>query len=267
MAHEIIPIIENYNVEEEFLYNKTYLFIKGYATARGLKYTLKALPLARVFHNGQHRKGQVEIKGEKYQLPYVLHCLKVCATLISLNLKDILTPEEEDILLAASIGHDFFEDCKQYFPKGGIELVQDYGFPMEVYEIIKLLSKESGAEEWEISEYFNKIKKNCFASLIKVADRSHNVEDLYNMKIEKLHKYTKETRNYIYDLCSYCKANYPELSNAFTILKSKILSLTELTEALVEMYDEIIAEKDKEIKKLKEDIRTTNIRAFGSEDN
>ena len=66
--------------------------------------------------------------------------------------------------------------------------------------------------------------------LVKLADRSHNVEDLYNMKIEKIHKYVKETRTWIYPLCAYGKANYPELSNGLTILKNKIRSLTELTE-------------------------------------
>ena len=35
------------------------MFIKGYATALELTQTLKALPLARRFHNGQHRKGEV----------------------------------------------------------------------------------------------------------------------------------------------------------------------------------------------------------------
>ena len=80
-----------------------------------------------------------------------------------------------------------------------------------------------------------------------MADRSHNVEDLYNMSIEKLHIYVKETRNYIYPLSTYAKEHYPELSNGVTILKSKIVSLTELTETLVCQYDDILAKKNKEV--------------------
>ena len=80
-----------------------------------------------------------------------------------------------------------------------------------------------------------------------MADRSHNVGDLYNMSIEKLHIYVKETRNYIYPLSTYAKAHYPELSNGVTILKSKIVSLTELTETLVCQYDDILAKKNKEV--------------------
>ena len=249
MKKEIQPIVESFNLDEEFMYNKSYLFIKGYATGRGLKYTLKALPLARKIHNGQYRKGLVEINEKQYQLPYLLHCLKVCSTLISLSLP--LNNEELDLLLCESILHDAIEDNDGFFKNDGRELITEYDFPEEVYETIKLLSKYSGADEFELSEYFNKIKKNKFALLIKLADRSHNVEDLYIMKIEKLHKYVRETRNYIYPLCTYAKANYPELSNGITILKSKIVSLTELTETIVDMYEDKLKEKDTEIEVLK----------------
>ena len=64
------------------------------------------------------------------------------------------------------------------------------------------------------------------------------------MKIEKLHKYVKETRDYIYPLCTYAKSNYPDLSNGITIFKSKIVSLTELTETIVNMYEEKLKEKE-----------------------
>lgn len=256
MEKRITPIVEDYNIEEEFMYNKTYLFIKGYAVGKNLKYTLKALPLARKIHNGQYRKGLIDLNEKKYQLPYVLHVLKVCITLISLNLP--LTDEQLDILYSCALLHDSLEDREDLFSKGGIELVQDYGFPKEIYEIIKLLSKHSGADEYELSEYFNNIKKNPIALLIKLADRSHNVEDLYNMKIEKLHKYVMETRRWIAgknSLCTYAKQNYPELSNGVTILKAKIVSLTELTETIVNKYEECLKEKDLEIEELKNQLK------------
>lgn len=256
MERRIIPIIENYTVEDEELYIKTYNFIKGHANALDLKYTLKALPLARLVHEGQYRKGYIEVRGEQRQLPYLLHVLKVCSTLISLKLP--LSREELDILYTVALLHDAIEDGGEFFPKGGIELVVDYGFPEIVYTTIKLLSKNSGADEYELNAYFNGIKVNKFALLVKLADRSHNVEDLYNMKIEKLHKYVKETRDYIYLLAKYGKQAFPELSNGIVILKSKIVSLTELTETIVEQHEEAIAEKDAEIAELKRQIAELN---------
>ena len=249
---KMIPIIDSYNLEDQPMYIKPYLFIKGYAVAKNMRYTLKALPLCRTFHNGQYRKGTAIVNGQVCQLPYVLHVLKVCSTLISLHLP--LTDDELDILCCSALLHDSLEDAEIYFPKGGEELIVDYGFPAEVLNTIKLLSKHSGASQFELNEYFNAIKKNKYAILVKLADRSHNVEDLYNMKLEKLHKYVKETRDFIYPLCSYGKQNYPELSDGFTILKSKILSLTELTETIVAQYEDAIKEKDSRIHELEAEI-------------
>lgn len=240
MEKKIVPIIESYNVEEEYLYSKSYLYIKGRAQGCNWINVLKALPLARKMHNGQYRKGTTVVDGKTVHLPYILHPLKVCSTLISLNLP--MNNEELDILYTCAILHDVLEDAERYFPKGGIELVSDYGFPQEVYEIITLLSKHSGADEYELNSYFNAIKRNKHALLIKMADRSHNVEDLYNMTVEKLHKYCKETRRYIYPLSSYAKQNYPELSDGVTSLKSKIVSLTECTETIIDMYTEKITD-------------------------
>lgn len=255
------PIIESYNIDEEFLYNKTYLFIKGYAVGRNLTYTLKALPLARKVHNGQYRHGTMLVEnpigdGTKIErkIPYILHVLKVCSTLISLNLP--MTNEELDILTCAALLHDVIEDAEDgFFKNDGYELVTEYGFPKEIYTIVKLLSKRSGSTKEELNVYFNEIKKNKFALLIKMADRSHNVEDLYTMKLERLHRYVEETRTWIYPLSSYCKANYPELSNGVTILKAKIISLTEATETIVNMYEDVISSKDKEIAELKKQIK------------
>ena len=245
------PMVETYNINEEYLYSKSYCFIKGFAIGRNYVNVLKALPLARKMHNGQYRKGLVEVDGRMVQLPYVLHVLKVCSTLINLNFP--LDDNELDILYTCALLHDVLEDCSEYFPNGGMELVNQYGFPKEVLEIVLLLSKRSGASEEELNEYFNNIKRNKYALLIKLADRSHNVEDLYNMK--NIPKYIKETRDYVLrGLCAYGKSNYPELSEGITTLKSKILSLTEATEVMYGKCMEVEEKKNKEIEQLKLEI-------------
>jgi GTP pyrophosphokinase len=251
---KLLPIVEGYNVDEEYLYNKTYLFIAGFAAGRNFKYTPKALPLARKLHDGQHRKGMVEVNGQMVHLPYVLHVLKVCDTLISLNIP--MSNEDLDILCTCALLHDTLEDAEEYFPQGGIEYERDYGFPAIVGETIKLLSKHAGADEYELNVYFNAIKVNKFALLVKLADRSHNVEDLYNMK--NVPKYIKETRDYFISkngICAYGRQNYPELSNAITVLKAKILSLTEATEAMLYRQNDLLAKKNARILELEEEIK------------
>lgn len=242
---KLTPIIESYNVDEEYLYKDTFNFIKGYATGRNFSNTLKALPLARSLHDGQYRNGTVIVNDKRVKLPYVLHVLKVCSTLMMLNLP--LSDFELDVLYASALLHDVLEDRKDMFPRGGYELVSQYGFPEDVYKVVKLVTKDHNASEEELDAYFNAIKVNKLAILVKIADRSHNVESLSVMKIDRLHRYVEETRTYIYLLCTYGQQNYSELSNGFAILKSKIVSLTEETEILTSMFTQQLFDKQDEI--------------------
>lgn len=220
--------------KEEWIYEKSYHFIQGYAVGRGFSNTLRALPLAKKLHEGQYRKGQTEIDGIQVRLPYFVHVLKVCTTLINLNLA--LSDKDLDILYASAILHDVLEDCQDKLPFKGMELVENYGLDMEVLNIIRLLSKRSGASQEELKDYFEEIQKNRAALLIKLSDRGHNVETLSAMKPEKIHKYIKETRDFIYPMCNYAKHAYPEITCGITLLKSKIVSLTEATETLIIIF-------------------------------
>ena len=92
----IIPLVETYNEVDTEKYIKSYMFIKGFAVAKNLKQTLIALAVARHFHNGQYRKDG---------MPYIVHPLKVCSTLINYGIDD-------DTTLAAALLHDLLEDCR-----------------------------------------------------------------------------------------------------------------------------------------------------------
>lgn len=217
-----------FNEQEYPAYMKTYLFIKGFAHGRNLQQTLKALSLARILHDGQHRNGGA---------PYIIHPLKVCSTLISLDITN-------DEVLAASLLHDVVEDCVEKLGNPE-DLMTVYGFSREVFDIIMLLTKESKCSKEQLDEYFDNIKTSPAALLIKLADRSHNSETLYVMKLDRLNRYIAETREYIYELCRYGKMHYPELSNAITVLKSKIVSLCNATDILVQRYEEMLEEQKK----------------------
>ena len=122
MIRQSSPIVDSYNTEEEYLYEKSYNFIKGYALALKLTNTLRALPLVRIAHNGQYRQGMTLVNGQEVRLPYVLHVLKVCSTLISLDLE--LPKDTYDIMLASSLCHDLLEDCGDRFKEDGENLVR-----------------------------------------------------------------------------------------------------------------------------------------------
>lgn len=243
---------ETFNQEDKIIYNNSYMFIKGVAIEANLQQTLIALAVARRMHEGQHRKDGT---------PYFLHPLKVCSTLYSYGIKD-------DAVLAAALLHDVLEDCQDKLPLGGKELISEYGISQEVYDIVQLVTKESGLDDYELSLYFDKIKKNPKALLVKLSDRLHNSQTLYafansNDHNTKLKKYLRETNLFLIPMAQYGKAYYPQYTDALSILKSNIYSLNHSIEIITNLYDEhiekledTIIQKDMEIEELKKQIET-----------
>lgn len=235
--------------EEQLFFNGTYLFVRDYATKKNCNLTLKALPLARQLHQGQYRKGRLQIGDKDYKLPYVSHVLKVCTTLMALDLP--FEETELDLLFASALLHDSIEDVTDIFDgTDDCSVMLSYGMTKDVYNCVQSVSKKHNCTDDELNTYFDNIKNNKLTLLIKLADRSHNVEDLYNMKPAKLHEYVRETRKWIYPLAQYGMEAYPEISNSLTILQSKIVSLTECTETIINKYEQIIKEKDEIIQSL-----------------
>lgn len=239
---EIIKMNEEFNKEDKMMYNNSYMFIKGVAVAHNFEQTLIALAVARRMHDGQKRKDGA---------PYLLHPLKVCSTLYNYGVR-------EDNILAAALLHDVIEDCQDKLPLGGKELISEYGICQEVYDIVLLVTKESGLNDYELSLYFDKIKKNPKALLVKLADRLHNSQTLYTFSHDKLKKYIRETNMFLIPMAQYGKAYYPKYTNALSILKSNIYSLNHSMEIITEIYDKqiddlnkLVEEKEKEIESLK----------------
>ena len=230
---EMLVMNENFNEEDSKIYSKSLMFIKGIAIDANLQQTLIALAVARRMHEGQHRKDGT---------PYFLHPLKVCSTLISYGIRD-------DIILAASLLHDVLEDCQNKLPLGGKELLTEYGINHEVYEIIQLMTKESGLNDYELSVYFNNIKKNPKALLVKLSDRLHNSQTLYTFSHNKLKKYIRETELFIITIAQYGKSYYPQYTNALSILKNNIHSLNNSMKIITEIYDKQVEDLTNTIKK------------------
>ena len=215
MDHEFDPI-------DTAKYIDSYMFIRGFAVAKNLQQTLVALAVARHLHDGQYRKDGT---------PYIQHPLKVCSTLISYGIDD-------DITLAAALCHDVVEDCKDKLPFGGRELVNEFGLSQDVLDIVYILSKESGMDDHDLSIYFDRIKKNPKALLIKLSDRLHNSSTLYEFTLPKMRKYIRETEMFLIPMASYGKRFYPQYSNPLSILKNSIQSLNHSMDIMLQKFEE-----------------------------
>lgn len=240
-----------YDRSEYWMIRAPYEYIEYYAMENRLMNTAVALHLARGIHDGTYRKSSIVRNGATYRLPYVIHCLMVCRMLV--DLKVDIPRKDEDVMLAAALCHDMIEDID--FPEEGKELYTQYHLDPRVYEIVKLLSKRRNFTEEEEQAFFRAIEKNPLALLVKLSDRSHNVEDLYNMSPWKVREYIWETRYFMLPMCSYGLEHYPEIFMALEILRDKIVSLTEAAEILVDRYEEREQELEDLVEELKEENR------------
>lgn len=248
---DISPEVFAYDKNEFWMIRWPYEYVEFYALNNKLLNTAIALPLARGLHDGTHRKSGIVRDGVHYRLPYVIHCLLVCRMLV--DLKVPLSHEEEDIVLASALCHDMLEDL--HFDEGGTELITKYHLDPRVYDTVRLVTKRKDFTLEEEQAHFHGIEANKLAMLVKLSDRSHNVEDLYNRSAWKVHEYIDETRNYFMPMCEYGLEHYPELTQIIQIFKDKIVSLTEASEILVDRCEAREQELLKQLNALKEENR------------
>lgn len=173
--------------------------------------TLKALALSERLHEGQKRKC-----GD----PFIIHPLRVASYLISLKVYD-------DATIAASLLHEVFKHCD--IKRDSDDLVSKYGLDPEVLELIRLVSKP---ENLSNEDYYNKLKLNYKALLIKLSNRANTCTRLSVLNQEERSEYILENREYIYPLCTYGKAYYPEYSDQIVNMKYHISSICRVVESI-----------------------------------
>lgn len=196
--------------------NKTMVFLKGFALGKNFTQTLKAINAATIIHEGQTRKS-----GE----PYIEHPITVAAYLLSLGIHD-------DITLASSVGHDIFEDCNIT----EADFKSRFGIEDDVISVMKTLTNVEGMTT---QLYYNLIAKDIRASLIKIADRCHNVSTMAGVfSIDKVKQYIQETYDYVIPLIKHIKQYHPEYSDQVYIMKMQLESNCKGFKALIKYFEE-----------------------------
>lgn len=245
----IDPKALEYDENEFWMIRSPFEYIEYYSIENCLVNTAIALQLARGLHNGVHRKSSIVRGGVAYRLPYVIHCLLVCRMLV--DLKVPVSSDELDILLASALCHDMIEDLP--FEDHGRELYTVYHLDPRVYQTVLLLTKRKDFTPEQEAAHFHGIESNKLALLVKLSDRGHNVEDLYNMSVKKVHEYVGETDHYFLPMCAYGLAHYPELVNCIEILRDKIFSLTLASRIMVDRCEAQEQELLEQLRVLKEE--------------
>lgn len=192
-------------------YRKTLLFIRGYAKGKNMTNTLKALALSERLHEGQLRKC-----GD----PFIIHPLRVTSYLISLKIND-------DVTCAAALLHEIFKHCN--FDRESNDLVEKYGLDEEVLELIRIVSKPDNESN---DNYYKALRLNSKALLIKLSNRANTCTRLSVLDESKRKEYILENTKYIYPLCTYGKAYYPNFSDQIVNMKYHISSICRVVESI-----------------------------------
>lgn len=192
-------------------YDKTFYFIKGFAVGKSMSNTLKALPLAKEYYKDLTRKS-----GDSF----IIHPLRVCSYLISLKIDD-------DIICAAALLHEIIKKC--HLPFNGIEIVTKYHIDNSVLELIRLVSN---SENYPLDLYYDSLKQNPKAMLLKLSNRAHTCTTLIDFSTDEFKSYVEECEKYIYPLCEYGINHYPKYAYSIQVMHYHISSLCNIVKSL-----------------------------------
>lgn len=183
--------------------HKELVYLKGFAKGKGYWEMIKAIKVAVTLHEGQKRKAGGD---------YVEHPMKVCSHLVALKVYD-------EVLLTAALLHDVVEDCGI----SRMQLITVYGFSEEVADLVFILSKDKGIST---ALYYQNLKTDIRAILIKISDRGHNISTMVNAFSEKkMVEYIQETEEFVLPLCKYGIDYYPQYSDEIVVMRDAIESL------------------------------------------
>lgn len=159
-------------------------YVRAYAERENAAQTAAALPYARSHHEGQFRKGSI-------QIPYIYHPLLVACHALAMQLT-------EDDLIAALLLHDVCEDCVD--EQGGPILPEMLPVGAAAQEAVRLVTKpdrHAQYDGWE-DDYYRNISGNRLATLVKLLDRCNNVSMMASgFTHDKMASYITETEHYI----------------------------------------------------------------------
>lgn len=196
-----------------------YTRVKTISQMEHLENTLAALAFMREKHKGQFRKGSRYVTES---VEYINHPLMMACHAHAMGLKD-------DAILAAILLHDVVEDTNTS--------LDDLPVSEEIKEIINLVTFKKlpdMTKEESKAIYYENIKLNKKACVVKIIDRCNNVSTMASsFSREKTIEYINETERYIMPVIKTIKDKYPEYSDVAFIIKYQIISLIESIKSLV----------------------------------
>jgi (p)ppGpp synthase/HD superfamily hydrolase len=173
-------------------YQKLEISLRYYLLGARYHTALKAMDFARKIHTGFRKDGIT---------PEFQHQIEIA--LFITTLKDIV---DEERTIVVGLLHDTIED----YVMSAVELKQIFG--ESVFDCCQLLNKKGKLSE----RYFESIEADPTASIVKGADRIHNVNSMVGVFTkEKQREYIEETKKYFIPMLKNARNFHPAQMQAY----------------------------------------------------
>lgn len=231
-------------------YGKLSITLKSYLKGKGFDEALKAFEFAKKRHQGFRKDGMT---------PTFQHQIEICLYL--LTLKEVKF--EQETLIAALL-HDVREDPHTvngklvYVENEEIinlfinphledsDKVKNKQFAERIASAVEKLTKEFKGVKKDTQQYFDDIATCPIASLVKLADRIHNVSTMVGVfTIPKQDKYVFEIKKYFFPLVKTARENFPFQHFSYHSMNTFLKNMCKTVEAA------LVAEK--KVTKLEDD--------------
>jgi len=192
-------------------YEKLKLSLRYWLIGRQYHDAVEALEFAGEYHTGVRKDGLT---------PEFEHQIRIAHYVRTLE-PSLLNPEDT---ITASLLHDVVED----HPVPIDTIYRKFG--QTVGGAVDLLTKSKGKDT---NEYYKQMETNAIASIVKGADRMHNVQTMRGVfTYEKQQRYIDEVVGYILPMLRNARRNYPQQEAAYENIKHVLRSQIDFVIAL-----------------------------------
>ncbi len=193
-------------------HKKQLAVMRGWLEGRGFFIAMDALEMCRVLETGT-RKDQ--------QTPKFHHQLSV-ARLITTLAPHLIYPEAT---ITVAFLHDLCEDHGELWPREAVEAK----FGKQIGDAVWCITKKSAGMTKDYDRYFADMAGCPIASMVKLADRAHNLLTMQGVfTYEKQAAYVEEVGRWFHPMLKTARRAFPRQYPAYENLKIFLLSQVRL---------------------------------------
>lgn len=207
--------------EEISRYQKLSITLESYLKGKGYHKALEAFDFAKKNHPGFRKDGIT---------PNFQHQIEIA--LFITTLKEV---QFEEATIIAGLLHDVREDANIDHE----EIKKRFG--EQVADAVEKLTKEFKHIKKDTQFYFDQIATCPIASLVKLADRIHNVSTMVGVfTIPKQEDYVYEIKQYFFPLLKKARGNFPEQKMSYHSMQTFLKTMNKTVEAVLDAEHEVI---------------------------